>query len=128
MTQLCHLIIFNLLNLSSRTSSGVYSVSNRSEYQKEEKSFWGVERGRRALKSSLPSMSRLSRQCGILNISQLYRPPRSVTGMAFEPGLLHWDRFFHTCAAANYSIFARYKSRECIKNSSVLLSSSSSLS
>jgi hypothetical protein len=30
-----------------------------------------------------PSMSRLYRQCGILNISQPYRSPRPLTGIAF---------------------------------------------
>jgi hypothetical protein len=37
------------------------------------------------------TVSRLSRQCGILNISQPYKPPRPVPGIAFyfsfRPGL-----------------------------------------
>jgi hypothetical protein len=40
-------------------------------------------------------VSRPSRQCGILNISQPYRPPRPVTGIA----LLFFTCFFH------YSIY-----------------------
>jgi hypothetical protein len=39
--------------------------------------------GRCVWLTTLPqSVSRSSRQCGILNIPQPYRPPRSVTGMA----------------------------------------------
>jgi hypothetical protein len=40
-------------------------------------------------------VSRLSRQCGILNISQTYKPPRSVTGIA----LLYFALLY--CYAAN---------------------------
>jgi hypothetical protein len=47
------------------------------------KSFCGVESGWRiGLITSPPSMSLLSRQCGILSISQSYRPPQPVKGIA----------------------------------------------
>jgi hypothetical protein len=36
-----------------------------------------------------PSVSRLSKQCGIVNILQPYRPPRSVVGRASLDFLLY---------------------------------------
>jgi hypothetical protein len=62
-----------------------YSAFNRNEYQKHKNNnvSGGVKCGGCVGLTSLPpSMSRLSRQCGILNISQPYRP---ATGIA----LLH---------------------------------------
>jgi hypothetical protein len=43
----------------------------------------GLERGLRLRLTSLPPIvRRFSTQCGILNISQPYRPPRPVKGIA----------------------------------------------
>jgi hypothetical protein len=63
---------------------GVYSASNRNEYQKHKNNVSGeLSSGRCIGLTTLPpSVSRLSRQCGILNILQLYRPPRPIMGIA----------------------------------------------
>jgi hypothetical protein len=62
---------------SPRPLTGIAFTRSRKYY------FGGVERGRCARLTTLPpSMSRLSRQCGILNIPQYCRSPRPVTGIA----------------------------------------------
>jgi hypothetical protein len=67
------------LILPAALSPGVYSAWHN-EYHKI---FLRGKRDRRARLTTLPSsVSRLSRQCGILDISHPYRPPRFVTGIA----------------------------------------------
>jgi hypothetical protein len=63
----------------------VHSASNRNEYQKQKKKcFWGVQCGQCiGLTTLLPSVNRLPRQSGILNILQPYRPPHPATGITF---------------------------------------------
>jgi hypothetical protein len=65
------------LILPDALSPGTYSSSNRNEYQESSRE---VKRGRSVRLHNLTAASRLSRQCGIINISQPYRPPRHTTG------------------------------------------------
>jgi hypothetical protein len=103
-----HWIFSFYLILPAALGAGVYSASNRNEYRKSKEMFLGSKaRPCVRLTTSLPSVSLLSRYCGVLNISKPYKPPRPFTRVA----LLHFilsqagDLYFITCKRKwSYSI------------------------
>jgi hypothetical protein len=70
-------LIFSIyLILPAALGPEVHSVSNRKEYQQQKQNVLGSR-----ARPVPTSESRLSTQCGILNISQPYRPQRPATGI-----------------------------------------------
>jgi hypothetical protein len=75
----------------SRIGTSLYAVvflivslgSTQSLTETSTRNFLAVKRGLRVTLTALPqSLSRLSRKCWVLNVSQAYGSPRTVTGIA----------------------------------------------
>jgi hypothetical protein len=67
-------------NFQPHYGPGADSASNKNEYQETSER---LKRGRCESSNSPPSVSRLSKQYEIYDVSQSYRPPQPVTRIAF---------------------------------------------
>jgi hypothetical protein len=65
------MVLFYVPNYSSRTMAPGMTASNKIQYQESLQGGGDVKRGRRVMLTNLPSpMTRLSRKCAILDVSQ----------------------------------------------------------
>jgi hypothetical protein len=73
------MIFIDLHNPVTALGPRAFLASNRNEYQKDKTTFLGSDLRVHKVTTPPPSVSGLSRQCGILDSSQSYSPPRPVT-------------------------------------------------
>jgi hypothetical protein len=79
----------------------VYSASNKNVYQKQKKIMFLGSRARSLYKALSLSLIQLSRQCGILNTSKPYRPPRPVMVIT----LLNFFTFYFMNCSIHHDIW-----------------------
>jgi hypothetical protein len=116
--------LFNLQNSSSRIKALVLTQSLTEMNIRNFPGGRGLKRDRHVrLPTSPPSVNRLSRRCGILDVSQPYRSTRPIRGIDFiiySKGLLQWfikDRamnFGHRAFETQLSEMLSHVPRTCL--------------